>query len=128
MKVFPDRPQASDNSTRAPEDQVSEDVEAAAEARQAGGLGRPGKAINRRSPFFIGMSAAAGVAVTYGVVELIIRARSVLILIGLALFIAAGCADHGASPPDAALRAPASKPQLRLGQAERPIPHPAAAD
>lgn len=90
MKTSPDRPQAPDNSTRAPEDRVSEAVEAAAETRQAGGLGRPGKAINRRSPFYIGMSAAAGVAVTYGLVELIIRARSVLILIGLALFIAAG--------------------------------------
>lgn len=46
--------------------------------------------MNKRSPFFVGMSAAAGVAVTYGLVELLIRARSVLILIGLALFIAAG--------------------------------------
>jgi predicted PurR-regulated permease PerM len=36
------------------------------------------------------MAAAAGVAVTYGVVELIVRARAVLVLIGLALFIAAG--------------------------------------
>jgi predicted PurR-regulated permease PerM len=36
------------------------------------------------------MMAAAGVAVTYGLAELIIRARSVLMLIGLALFIAAG--------------------------------------
>ena len=46
--------------------------------------------MNRRSPFFVGMAAAAGVAVTYGLVELVIRARSVLVLIGLALFIAAG--------------------------------------
>ena len=46
--------------------------------------------MNRRSPFFIGMAAAAGVAVTFGLVELTIRARSVLVLIGLALFIAAG--------------------------------------
>jgi predicted PurR-regulated permease PerM len=72
-------------------DRVQEAVEeAAAEAEQTGGLGTPGKAINRRSPFYVGMTAAAGVAVTYGLVELIIRARSVLILIGLALFIAAG--------------------------------------
>jgi predicted PurR-regulated permease PerM len=35
------------------------------------------------------MTAAAGVAVTYGLIELIIKARSLLILIGLALFIAA---------------------------------------
>jgi predicted PurR-regulated permease PerM len=38
----------------------------------------------------IGMTGAFGVAATYGLVELFIRARSVLILIGLALFIAAG--------------------------------------
>ena len=46
--------------------------------------------MDRRSPFFIGMAGAAGVAVTIALVELIIRARSVLVLIGLALFIAAG--------------------------------------
>jgi predicted PurR-regulated permease PerM len=63
---------------------------AAAEAAETGGFGKPGKPLDRRSPFFIGMTAAAGVAVTYGLVELVIRARSVLVLIGLALFIAAG--------------------------------------
>ena len=63
---------------------------AAAIAEETGGLGRLGRPMNRRSPFFIGMAAAAGVAVTYGLVELLIRARSVLVLIGLALFIAAG--------------------------------------
>jgi predicted PurR-regulated permease PerM len=59
-------------------------------AEETGGLGEPGRPINRRSPFFVGMAAAAGVAVTYGLAELLIRARGVLILIGLALFIAAG--------------------------------------
>lgn len=63
---------------------------AAAQAGDTGGLGRPGRAVNRRSPFFVGLTAAAGVAVTYGFVELLIRARSTLILIGLGLFIAAG--------------------------------------
>jgi predicted PurR-regulated permease PerM len=90
MKASPNPLQAPGNNPRAPEDRVREAADAAAETRRAGDLGQPGKAINRRSPFFIGMSAAAGVAVTYGVVELIIRARSVLVLIGLALFIAAG--------------------------------------
>ena len=70
---------------------VQEAVDAAAEVtEQTGGLGQPGRPLNRRSPFFIGMAAAAGVAVTYGLVEVLIRARAVLILIGLALFIAAG--------------------------------------
>lgn len=63
---------------------------AAALAAETGGLGPPGRPMNRRSPFFIGMTGAAGVAVTVGLVELLINARSVLILVGLALFIAAG--------------------------------------
>lgn len=72
-------------------DRVEEAVAEAAEiAGETGGLGELGRPVNRRSPFFIGMAAAAGVAVTYGLVELTVTARSVLILIGLALFIAAG--------------------------------------
>jgi predicted PurR-regulated permease PerM len=73
------------------EDRMQATVDAAeAVADQTGGLGKPGRPLDKRSPFFIGMAAAAGVAVTYGLAELIIRARGVLILIGLALFIAAG--------------------------------------
>ncbi|MGH3830692.1 MAG: AI-2E family transporter [Pseudonocardiaceae bacterium] len=53
-------------------------------------LGRPGGPLNQRSPFLIGMSAAAGVAVTVGLVEMIITARDLLVLIGLALFLAIG--------------------------------------
>ena len=63
---------------------------AAAQAEETGGLGRLGQPMDRRSPFFIGMAGAAGVAVTIALVELVIKARSVLVLIGLALFIAAG--------------------------------------
>jgi len=74
-----------------PADQMQQAVDAAAAiAEETGSLGRLGRPMNRRSPFFVGMMAAAGVAVTYGLVELVIRARSVLVLIGLALFIAAG--------------------------------------
>lgn len=68
-------------------DLVQEEVE---QAEKTGGLGRLGKPMDRRSPFFIGMTAAAGVAVTYAAAELVLRARGILILIGLALFIAAG--------------------------------------
>jgi predicted PurR-regulated permease PerM len=71
-------------------DHMEEAVRVAAEASEAGHLGEPGKPLNRRSPFFIGLAAAAGVAVTIGLIEVIIHARSVLILIGLALFVAAG--------------------------------------
>jgi predicted PurR-regulated permease PerM len=62
----------------------------AEETEETGGLGRLGRPMDRRSPFFIGMAGAAGVAVTIGLVELTIKARGVLVLIGLALFIAAG--------------------------------------
>jgi predicted PurR-regulated permease PerM len=73
------------------ESRIQEALEtAAALADETGGLGPPGQPINRRSPFMIGMLAAFGVAVAYGLIELIIGARSVLIIIGLALFVAAG--------------------------------------
>jgi predicted PurR-regulated permease PerM len=82
---------ARDAGDPAPGDRVQEAVEeAAAVAEETGGLGKPGRPINRRSPFMIGMTAAFGVAVTYGLVEVFVRARAVLILIGLALFIAVG--------------------------------------
>jgi predicted PurR-regulated permease PerM len=73
-----------------PDHPMREAIETADAERRSGGLGKPGRALNRRSPFFIGVTATAGVAVTYGLIELFIRARSVLILIGLAFFIAAG--------------------------------------
>ena len=73
------------------ESRVQEAVDAAnAVAAQTGGMGKPGRPMNRRSAFYIGMTGAAGVAVTYGVVELIARSRSILIIIGLGLFIAVG--------------------------------------
>ena len=73
------------------EDRIQEALETAADvAEKTGGLGTPGRPVNRRSPFMVGMTGALGVAVAYGLVELFLRARSVLILIGLAMFIAVG--------------------------------------
>jgi predicted PurR-regulated permease PerM len=69
---------------------VREAIEDADAERRAGGLGKPGKPLNARSPFMVGMMGALGVAVTIGLVELFLKATSVLILIGLAFFIAAG--------------------------------------
>ena len=57
------------------------------DARPHGELGRR---FNRQSPFFVGMTAAAGVAVTYGAMHMLITARSVLVLIGVAFFLALG--------------------------------------
>ncbi len=53
-------------------------------------LGRPGRPINRRSPFVIGMLGAAGVAVTYGLIRLLAASSEVLLLVGVALFLAIG--------------------------------------
>jgi len=77
---------------RAPGDEpIREALGTAAEvAEKTGGLGTPGRPVNWRSPFMIGLTGAFGVAVAYGLTELVIRARSVLILIGLAMFIAVG--------------------------------------
>ena len=73
------------------EDRIQEALEEAAEvAEKTGGLGTPGRPVNRRSPFMIGLTAAFGVAVAYGLIELVLKSRSVLILIFLAFFIAAG--------------------------------------
>ena len=73
-----------------PDHPVREALEDADAERRAGGLGKPGKPLNARSPFMVGMTGALGVAVTIGLVELFLKATSVLILIGLAFFIAAG--------------------------------------
>ena len=53
-------------------------------------LGRPGKPLNRRSPFFVGMLGAAGVAATYLLAQIVVTAQDMLVLIGLAWFIAIG--------------------------------------
>ena len=79
-----------------PHEQVEEGPVAEAEAVAAAisteerPMGTLGRRFNRKSPFFIGMTAAAGVAVTYGVIQLLALAGNVLILIGLALFLAVG--------------------------------------
>jgi predicted PurR-regulated permease PerM len=52
-----------------------------------GALGRP---FNHRSPFFIGLNAALGVAVAYVIVRGVADITTVLVVIGLALFIAIG--------------------------------------
>ncbi|HEU5388730.1 MAG TPA: AI-2E family transporter [Streptosporangiaceae bacterium] len=73
------------------EGRIQEALEKAAEvAEKTGGLGTPGRPVNRRSPFMIGLTAAFGVAVAYGLIELVLKSRSVLILVFLAFFIAAG--------------------------------------
>jgi predicted PurR-regulated permease PerM len=53
-------------------------------------MGSLGRRFNRLSPFYIGLTAAAGVAVTYGMVQVLVAVSSVLVLIGVAFFLAIG--------------------------------------
>jgi predicted PurR-regulated permease PerM len=53
-------------------------------------LGVPGRPFNRRTPFFVGLTGALGVAVAYAIVRGIADITTVLVVIGLALFIAIG--------------------------------------
>lgn len=66
------------------------EVIAARISTEADPMGRPGKPWDRRSPFWVGMAGAAGAAVTVGIVAAIVTVSSVLVLIGLALFLAVG--------------------------------------
>ncbi|HUC15876.1 MAG TPA: hypothetical protein VMS00_15605, partial [Acidimicrobiales bacterium] len=53
-------------------------------------LGVMGRPLDRRAPFFVGLTGALGVAVAYVIAVGIGDVASVLVLIGLALFIAIG--------------------------------------
>jgi predicted PurR-regulated permease PerM len=66
------------------------EAEAAEQSTPEQPLGVMGRPLNRRSPFLIGMAAAAGVAVTYGLLQVVIGVQDILILIGLSLFLAIG--------------------------------------
>jgi predicted PurR-regulated permease PerM len=68
---------------------AAEDAAEAARTPEAP-LGRPGRPINRRSPFMVGVLGAAGVAVTYGLIKFLAASSGVLLLVGVALFLAIG--------------------------------------
>jgi predicted PurR-regulated permease PerM len=53
-------------------------------------LGPRGQRFDRGSPFYVGLVASAGVAVTYGAVRVLGSMSSVLVLIGVAFFFALG--------------------------------------
>jgi predicted PurR-regulated permease PerM len=66
------------------------EVEAAHLSSTAHPLGGLGARFDRRSPFVVGMAAAAGVAVTYGMVLALAAASQALTLIGVSMFLAIG--------------------------------------
>ncbi|WP_084477912.1 AI-2E family transporter [Nocardia jejuensis] len=69
---------------------VRAEADAARASTQDHPLGKPGRRFNWRSPFMIGMTGAAGVAVTYGSIQMVLAASEVLVLIVVALFLAIG--------------------------------------
>jgi predicted PurR-regulated permease PerM len=69
---------------------VAAEEDAARISSPAHPLGKAGPRFNRKSPFMIGMAGAAGVAITYGGIQLLIAARGVLVLIVIAAFLAIG--------------------------------------
>jgi predicted PurR-regulated permease PerM len=80
-----DRPDTEDRDPIA----AAERVAAQTRSRERP-LGSPGSPFNWRSPFLVGLTASAGVAVTYGVVSGLGAASSMLLLIGMAFFVALG--------------------------------------
>ena len=66
------------------------DIDDNARRREARDLGRLGRPFDRRSPFFIGLTGALGVAVAFLIVRTIVDAGEILSLVLLALFIAVG--------------------------------------
>jgi predicted PurR-regulated permease PerM len=65
----------------------SVDLDSGASDRE---LGTPGRPFDRRHPFFVGLSGALGVAVAYVLFRGIADITGVLVIVGLALFIAIG--------------------------------------
>ena len=94
MTEFHEHPEATHTEPAAMPDLEGPVIAAEAVAAQISTdeqpMGAPGRPFNRRSPFFIGMTAAAGVAVTYAAIRALLGAQSVLILVGLAMFLAVG--------------------------------------
>lgn len=61
-----------------------------ADPHEIGPYGRPGKPVNRRTPFMVGLEGAFGVGVAYALYSAVSSVRSVLVLIVMALFLAIG--------------------------------------
>lgn len=86
----PAGPAATNEPAEAEGPVADAELDAARASTPEAPLGRPGPGMDRRSPFLLGMAGAAGVAVIAAGVMLILVARTELILIGLALFLAVG--------------------------------------
>ncbi|WP_084532234.1 AI-2E family transporter [Nocardia miyunensis] len=78
------------HSRREGEPITNAEAAAAQASTPAHPLGRPGRLFDRRSPFLVGLTGAAGVAVTYALIQAILAAGQALTLIVVAFFLAVG--------------------------------------
>jgi hypothetical protein len=95
-KVHQDQPGLNDRAVEGHHDMVAQphseeegpvaeaEVIAAEMSSDEQPLGSLGRRFNRLSPFYIGLTAAGGVAVTYGIVRVLVAVSSMLVLIGVA--------------------------------------------
>lgn len=83
--------EASDQVASSDADALAEDLLRDHEPGQGtNAFGRPGRPLARHSPFYIGFFGAVGVLVAVALANLVSAARSVLVLVVVALFIAVG--------------------------------------
>lgn len=85
---------SSELATDEPTQEVLDDIRARAEA-QAGvteetAFGEVGRPFDRRGPFFVGFTGALGVACAVALAYTVVAAGQVLVLLGLAFFVAVG--------------------------------------
>ena len=71
-------------------DEIRAEAAAEAGASPEAEYGRRGRPFDHTSPFFIGLVGALGVAVAFALCYLVVAAGQVLVLVGLAFFIAVG--------------------------------------
>jgi len=71
-------------------DEIRARAELEAEAGPENAFGRAGEPFDMRSPFFIGFIGALGVACAFALAYVVVAASEVLILLGLAFFLAVG--------------------------------------
>lgn len=83
--TLPGEPRTDEDGRVAEAEQMAAEIISDAQPQRDIGL-----RFDRRSPFVIGLGAAAGVAVTYAGVRVLIAAAPSLVLIGLAFFLAVG--------------------------------------
>jgi len=77
-------------STQEVLDEIRAEAAAEAGASPEAEYGRRGRPFDRSSPFFVGLLGALGVAVAFALSYVVVAAGQVLVLVGLAFFIAVG--------------------------------------